>query len=615
MMKKSSPEMPVWESSEQIAVNTLGHGAGVLIFAIFLHLLVRRGLAGGRGGRLSMLAAALALVWNLASLGVVSLGGEGKLAERVAAAVGFSALSMLPAVLLHLSLMNRWPSISWSGYGLSGFAVAAHIVELVGGQQDYHRIGLAAITVGFAALACAAAAKTLWTGDRELRAGPSRLLATMALLLFSMSFVHFGDGHTYQAWSAELAVHHAGIPLALFMLLQDYRFVLLDAFVRFLANGLLAGLFAVAIAHTLPGHGFAIQTLGAAAMLAAFAVTREFVQTLLTRIVFRRSDPEETVRALQALRSQCAGEEEYLRRAFGKIAAFMGAPAIEAEGVPPGANLLTPTPVTQIPGAKELMHRGVHVAIPVRLSHGDTRFALLGERRGGQPYLSEDLDALARLAACIAEQVEQVREAEIQRLVSQAEFRALQSQIHPHFLFNAFNTLYGVIPRESATARNMLLNLSDIFRYFLQSDKSFVPLEEEIRIVQAYLSIEKLRLGDKLRTEIAMDPAAGGCRVPVLSIQPLVENAVKHGVAAQVDGGVVRIAARQEDGGVRVTVSDTGPGFGTEKNRSAMGTGVGLDNVAQRLRLCYGEGAALSIDSGPAGSTVSFFAPAEAVPA
>jgi len=606
--------MPAWESSEQIAVNALGHGAGVLIFGIFLYLLVRRGLSSGRGGLLSMTAAALALAWNLASLAALSMGLHGTPAERILAAIGFSALSLLPAVLLHLSLMDRWPAIVSGGYGLSGFAVLAHVVELVWAQQDYHRIGLGAITAGFACLALAAAARTLWTQDRDQRAGPSRLLATMALLLFSMSFVHFGEGHTYQAWSAELAVHHAGIPLALFILLQDYRFVLLDAFVRFLANGLLAMVFAVAIARLLPGRPFAAQVLGAALFLALFAAAREYVQALLTRLVFRRSDPEETVRALQALRSQCSGESEYLRRAFGEIAKFMNAQLIECDSPPASLHsLIAPALVAQLPGSRELVHRGVQVAAPVRLSHGGTRFALLGERRGGRPYLSEDFDAIARLTACVAEQVEQVREAEIQRLVSQAEFRALQSQIHPHFLFNAFNTLYGVIPRQATAARNILLNLSDMFRYFLRSEKTFVPLEEEMRIVEAYLSIEKLRLGEKLRPEIAIDPAARHCRVPVLSIQPLVENAIKHGVSARVEGGAIRIEAVHETGGVRVSVADTGPGFGATATNS--GAGVGLDNVAQRLRLCYGPGSALSIDSSPDGTRVSFFAPAEMVSA
>ena len=118
-------------------------------------------------------------------------------------------------------------------------------------------------------------------------------------------------------------------------------------------------------------------------------------------------------------------------------------------------------------------------------------------------------------------------------LMSQAELRALQAQINPHFLFNALNTLYGTIGRENPEARRLVLNLADVFRYFLQSDRTFIPVEEELRIVRAYLEIEELRLGPRLRTEIEIDDLALQVSIPALSIQPLVENAVKHGDSSQ----------------------------------------------------------------------------------
>jgi LytS/YehU family sensor histidine kinase len=204
----------------------------------------------------------------------------------------------------------------------------------------------------------------------------------------------------------------------------------------------------------------------------------------------------------------------------------------------------------------------------------------------------------------------------MRRLVAQAELRALQSQIHPHFLFNALNTLYGIIPREAKGARDTVLNLADIFRYFLETEKSFLPLEEELRIVRAYLEVERLRLGGKLRIEIDVEPEALLAPIPILSIQPLVENAVKHGIAPQPGGGLLRIEARIEtrvgdaaagevQSDLRVTVSDTGGGFAAQKSKS----GVGMDNVNRRLQLCYGPEACLDIQSGGGGSSVSFVIP------
>jgi len=133
--------------------------------------------------------------------------------------------------------------------------------------------------------------------------------------------------------------------------------------------------------------------------------------------------------------------------------------------------------------------------VPLTVRPGVARYVLLGRRSGGRRYLSEDLQALARASAVVAEQLEQHRESEMRRLVAQAELRALQSQIHPHFLFNALNTLYGIIPKEAKGARDTVLNLADIFRYFLETKKTLLPLQDELHIVRAYLEIERLRLG------------------------------------------------------------------------------------------------------------------------
>jgi len=189
--------------------------------------------------------------------------------------------------------------------------------------------------------------------------------------------------------------------------------------------------------------------------------------------------------------------------------------------------------------------------------------------------------------------------------VARAELRALQAQIHPHFLFNAFNTLYGIIPKEARGARETVLNLADIFRYFLRQNQTFVTIREELAIIRAYLQIEGLRLGAKLASEIEIDPALEEAKIPLLSIQPLVENAVKHGIAPLAEGGRVRLRVVREGGALRVEVSDTGRGF----QEKVGGAGVGLENVRQRLRLCYGPDAELRIDSAATGSTVSFRIP------
>ena len=170
--------------------------------------------------------------------------------------------------------------------------------------------------------------------------------------------------------------------------------------------------------------------------------------------------------------------------------------------------------------------------------------------------------------------------------------------------------VWDVIPREAKGARDTVLNLADIFRYFLETRKTYLPLEQELSIIKAYLEIEQLRLGPKLRIEIDVAAEALTAPIPVLSIQPLVENAVKHGIAPRPDGGLVRIEARRDASGVlAIRVRDTGGGF------AKPGTGgIGLENVSRRLELCYGPEARLEIQSGVDGTEVSFQIPATAMP-
>jgi two-component system, LytTR family, sensor kinase len=197
----------------------------------------------------------------------------------------------------------------------------------------------------------------------------------------------------------------------------------------------------------------------------------------------------------------------------------------------------------------------------------------------------------------------------LKRLVSQAELRALQAQINPHFLFNALNTLYGTIDRHSREARRMVLNLAEIFRYFLQGDRTVIALSEELRIVEAYLEIETLRLGERLQSELIVSEAARATLIPILSIQPLVENAVKHGIAAKQGYGRLCVRAEKVPAGLRVTVQDTGVGVERSRAQFQTGMGLGLENVRRRLELCYGSAAALQITSNGSGTTVTFLIP------
>ncbi len=615
----------MFQLKQPLLINILGHAAGALIFAIFLCLLFsRRGWSGTRGRFLSGLAAGLSLGWNLGSLLVLAWPSLPPHTLDLLAAFSFSVLSLLPAVLLQVSLDGRWPMLTAGGYGLSGAAILLHWREIYTTGGDLHQIALLVTTVGFLALTAVAVMGAIL--DRESgRGAASRIAGSMCLALFAMSFLHFGHGHVHQAWSSELVVHHAGIPLALFVLLQDYRFLLLDAFVRFLANALLAALltwlviaaaFRLVLVESAGGPlNQAFLLISVCLCLVFFAWLRNCAQAWLTHAVFRHGGLDQVAGSIKDAPA-FSGEDEYLSWAALRMAATARAErhAVVAESqVAAAAGLHSATLApAELPGP----WNWAEVIVPVRLSLENSRLILLGRRKGGQRYLGEDLEALTKAASAVAERLETLRRQEMSRLVAQAELRALQSQINPHFLFNAFNTLYGVIPREASGARRMVLNLADIFRYFLQSEKTFVPLAEEMQIVRAYLEIEKVRLGDRLEVDIQVEEDALRTPIPVLSVQPLVENAVKHGIAQRADAGFVRIRAQLEGGELRISVVNSGAPAGMpagapdgQSRPGPEGTGIGLQNVQRRLEICYGAPANLRFHPSAETTTVEFSIP------
>jgi two-component system LytT family sensor kinase len=614
---------------EPIFVNIIGHTAGAIIFGIFLFLFLRdRSGTVNRGSWLSVAAAGLAFLWNFGSLAVLLAIQNSSPASSFLIAGTFCCLSLLPPVLLHLSLDGQMPVLTAAGYSLAVIAVGMHCAAAITGIERYRTNALLLITVGFVVLTAVSVARVARQQDQRGRT--SRVVASMCLLLFSMSFVHFGTGQPLHAWSSEAALHHGGIPLALFILMQDYRFVLLDAFLRFLANALLAAAVTVAgiqaavalnIMEPVNTARGAILTLGICVLLILFAILRTFVQRWLTHAVFRRPNLENLLQQIRT-RSDWKGETEFVDWATGRIAAFMKAERWQLiSESPPGGfsdtpDIFFPVPASDAPRLKNHeRYRWAEAIVPLRFSFGEVTYILLGRRQGGRRYLSEDLRVLGRLATAITEQVDRYRDSEMQKLMVQAELRALQSQINPHFLFNALNTLFGIIPREASGARRTVLNLADIFRYCLQTPEKLISLSEEMDIVRAYLEIEKLRLGSRLRVEIEVDEPVKDVKVPVLSIQPLVENAIKHGVSLSDRPGWVRVTAKRDSGVIRITVQDSGCGAGaidvpSEKpGMRALGMGLGLANVSKRLQLCFGVESDLTFRPGPKETTVQFSVP------
>ena len=174
----------------------------------------------------------------------------------------------------------------------------------------------------------------------------------------------------------------------------------------------------------------------------------------------------------------------------------------------------------------------------------------------------------------------------------EARYQALNARIRPHFLFNALNSLAALIQVRPDEAEMMVEDLSDLFRASLEKGQPIARLVEEIGLCHAYLRIEKLRLGDKLVVEWDIPEEVLDWTLPKLILQPLIENAVHHGISKLAGHGVVRIAARDIFGRLVIEVSNPMPPS-TESHR--LGNRVAVDNIAQRLKLIYGEGARLEL--------------------
>ena len=171
--------------------------------------------------------------------------------------------------------------------------------------------------------------------------------------------------------------------------------------------------------------------------------------------------------------------------------------------------------------------------------------------------------------------------------LSKARLNTLRAQLHPHFLFNSLNAIAALLRRDPHLAETTLMSLSELLRLSLnQSERQELPLREEMQFVQRYLEIQQTRFADKLRVEQEIEPAALDCLVPALILQPLIENAIRHGIEPAEIPGLVRVTAHRGNGKLILTVEDNGVGLTSNVSRN--GSGIGLGNLRARLETLYG---------------------------
>ena len=220
-------------------------------------------------------------------------------------------------------------------------------------------------------------------------------------------------------------------------------------------------------------------------------------------------------------------------------------------------------------------------------------------RSVGRPSHHE-LRIVQEAASLVSAQVELSLVAAQEERLAQAELRALRAQISPHFIYNALAAVAGDIHARPEEARDLLIDFAEFTRYLFRDGRSYVTLGEEIEHVERYLRLEQARFRDILRVTIDVPEATRGTVVPAMSVQPLVENAVRHGVERRAGRGRVTISAEIVGGDVELRVSDDGVGIERERLGAVLagaGGGIGVSNVDARLRATFGERYALRIES------------------
>jgi signal transduction histidine kinase len=615
-------------------LNVIGFSAGVALYAMLL-VMVARGRAAGTGRRqvdpLLVSTAVLGLVWNLCALPAYELPRLGIAGPfPVLTALGFSALGFLPAVVVHSVLRRERDEVrhafKWfvaaAAYGISGVATLLHAWALWTGGPMPSVLAMQLLTSTYVALLVPL---TLVTRGQP---GARRALWAAALSIFAVSALHLGQFHQGDpSWTGELLGHHASLPLAVAILYQDFPFAFADLFLK-RALTLLALVTAafVALVNLSPTPlGGAPGTSNVGLLLTLWVGTALLYPALRTvtgwfvdSVIFSRPDYEAVRASLAAAVQHHQGVVPLLDEACARLGPALSARSVRWREVPETG---PPGPIHVDPAVAATV--GIPVAEPPRY------VVDVDGLTGGRRVLSDDRAFLDATATMLARRIDairltheryerELREREISRLVAEAELRALRSQINPHFLFNALTTIGHLIQTAPPRALDTLMRLTALLRGVLRSEGELTTLGRELELIESYLDIERARFEERLRVRLDVPENLIHLRVPPLFLQPLVENAVKHGIGPERGGGEVIVTARLEPGDADeaelvVIVRDTGAGVHERELRRGREAGVGLKNIERRLACQYGPAATLSIRSTPGhGTVVEIRLPADA---
>jgi hypothetical protein len=315
------------------------------------------------------------------------------------------------------------------------------------------------------------------------------------------------------------------------------------------------------------------------------------------RVVLKRADYRQLIEDLTTTVQRCETSDTVLQHACVALA-----PAINADALT--------WRQTSLPRALAPNEIAVPTAEPPHY------VLVVGRLAGGRRLLSDDRTMLERAGLLAARRIDalrlsderyerMLREREISTLAAQAELRALRAQINPHFLFNALTTIGYLIQSTPTRALDTLMRLTTLLRSVLRSEGEFTTLGHERELVESYLAIERERFEERLEVRVDIPDALADIPIPALILQPIVENAIKHGIAHALQGGMVAVTARvKSDASTRLVITVRNTGAHLARHAPAE-HGIGLDNVRRRLDCYFGGDATFRLAADADGSTVA----------
>jgi two-component system LytT family sensor kinase len=588
------------------------HAVGYVTGAVLYAMLLVMSLKDRTGDRLTVGAAILGLTWNVGHLlwhGVHAMRWSST--EPGIAAGSFAALGFLPAVVIHSAArtapdgMPRAPRLARGVTALAYLSATAaaglHLSAATQGRPVPDAAALIFLTAALVLLA-----PLLMLANRS-QANARRVTWMTALAVFAVSALHVVNSHTpRESWAIELLAHHASIPLAFAILFQDYRFALADLFLKqaiglVLVVAVVFGLWSIA-GPRLASDPRSPEAIGLLLVLwvassFVFPVVRNWASRFVDRVVLTRQDDQELLALLASRLQAAATEQQVLDAACDVLRPALSATRVtweRCDGPEPAGTAGT----TLIPTAEPPLYR-----------------LRTGRLAGGRRLLSDDLTMLERSAVLVGRRIDTLRltaeryervlqEREIRSLVTEAELKALRAQINPHFLFNALTTIGYLVKEAPDRAIDTLLRLTTLLRSVLRTEGEFTTLRREAELIACYLEIEQERFEERLHATIEIPESTADTPIPTLLVQPLVENAVKHGIAGSRSGGHVTMRATlQPSGELHISVRNTGaPLRGLLPGPTG---GIGLRNVEQRLASYYGDAARFSLTTADNGETAA----------